>query len=107
MIYVPDVDSFECFVMYDGYIRAYPDLSDISSSVAYTDFLYNSNYYTRTGEEELSEYPTCISSDQLSSNYYYRTDFDKILVIFLIFAFVIIYLPIKLIFTLFNRRRRV
>lgn len=107
MIYVPDVEHFECFEMHDGYIRGYQGINDIPSYVAYTDFLYNNNYYAISGYEELTEYPTCIPSSQLSTNYYYRADFDKILIIFVILAFVIIYLPIKLIFHLLNRRRRV
>lgn len=107
MIYVPDIEHFECYTMHDGYIRAYEGISSVPATVAYTDFLYNSNYYTRSGTEELLEVPECISSDQLTTNYYYRADFDRILILFIILAFVIIYLPIKLIFHLFNRRRRV
>lgn len=107
MIYVPDIEHFECFSMQDGYIRGYEGINNLPASVSYTDFLYNSNYYTRTGQEFLSEYPSCIDSSKLTTDFYYRTDIDKILVLFLIFSFVIIYLPIKTIFHLLNRRRRV
>lgn len=107
MIYVPDIEHFECFTMHDGYIRGYGGISSVPSTVAYTDFLYNNNYYTRTGQEELTEYPSCISSDQLTTDYMYRVDIDKILIIFVIITFIIVYLPIKLIFHLLNRRRRV
>lgn len=107
MIYVPDIEHYECFTMHDGYIRAYEGISDIPASVAYTDFFYNNNYYERSGREELLEVPACIPSDKLTTDYYYRTDIDKILVIFIILAFVIVYLPLRLIFHLFNRRRRV
>ena len=107
MIYVPDVEHFECFTMHDGFIRAYEGFNDVPSYVAYTDFFYNSNYYAVSGYEELTEYPSCISSNQLTTDYYYRTDIDKILIIFIILAFVIVYLPLKLIFYLFNRRKRV
>lgn len=107
MIYVPDIESFDCYVMQDGYIRAYEDISSLSDPIPYTDFLYNSNYYTRTGEELLSTSPSCIDPSQLTTNYLYRTDLDKILIIFVIMCFIIVYLPIHLVFHLFNRRRRV
>lgn len=107
MIYVPDIEHFECYTMHDGYIRAYEGFSSVPASVAYTDFLYNSNYYRRSGREELLEFPDCIPSDQLTTDYYYRTDIDKILIVFIILAFVIVYLPVKLIFHVLNRRRRV
>ena len=107
MIYVPDIEHFECFTMHDGYIRAYGGINDVPSYVAYTDFFYNSNYYSVSGYEELTEFPSCIPSSQLTTNYLYRNDLDKILVIFVILAFVIIYLPIRLVFHLFNRRKRV
>lgn len=93
--------------MHDGYIRAYGGFNDLPSSVAYTDFFYNNNYYSRSGLEELTQQPVCISSDKLTTDYMYRVDFDKILIIFVIITFIIVYLPIKLIFHLLNRRRRV
>lgn len=108
MIYVPDIDSFTCFTMEDGYIRGYSDAINLSDPIPYTDFLYNSNYYTRTGQETLSEYPACIDSSKLTTNYLYRVDVDKILIMFVIMAYLIIYLPLHLIFgVLLNRRRRV
>lgn len=107
MIYVPDIEHFECFTMQDGYIRAYEGFSSLPATVSYTDFLYNSNYYSRSGQEELSEFPSCIDSSKLTTNYLYRVDIDKILIIFVIMSFIIIYLPIRLFFHLFNRRKRV
>lgn len=107
MIYVPDIEHYECYTMADNYIRAYEGINDLPSYVAYTDFFYNNNYYSRSGLEEVTQYPDCIPSSQLTTDYFYRTDIDKILVIFLILVFVCIYLPIKLLFHLLNRRRRV
>lgn len=108
MIYVPDIEHFECFTMEDGYIRAYNGINEIPASVPYTDFFYNSNYYSRSGQETISEYPSCIDSSKLTTNIMYRADFDKILIIFVILTYIIIYLPLHLIFgVLLNRRRRV
>lgn len=107
MIYVPDIEHYECFTMQDGYIRAYQGFSDIPSYVAYTDIFYNNNYYTRDGLEEVVSQPQCIPSSQLTTDYMYRVDIDKILVVFCILAFIIVYLPVKFIFFLFNRRHRV
>lgn len=108
MIYVPDINSFSCYSMQDGYIRAYDDIQSLSDPVPYTDFLYNSNYYTRSGQETLSEYPSCIDTSKLTTNYLYRVDIDKILIIFVIMSYIIIYLPLHLIFgVLLNRRHRV
>lgn len=107
MIYVPNIDDFSCFTMQDGYIRGYADEPVLSASVPYTDFFYNSNYYTRSGFEVISEVPSCIDSDKLTTDYMYRTDIDKIIFIFLALIFICVFLPIKLIFHLLNRRRRV
>lgn len=106
MIYVPDIEHYECFTMHDGYIRAYVGHGDLPAYVVYTDFFYNNNYYSRDGLEELIEQPNCIPSDHLTTDYYYRFDIDKILIITLILAFVIIYLPIKFFFVILNRRHR-
>lgn len=107
MIYVPDIEHFECYVMHDGFIRAYEGFNDLSSYVAYTDFFYNNNYYSRNGLEELTQQPECIPSNKLTTDYMYRVDIDKILITFVILAFVIVYLPLKLVFHVLNRRRRV
>lgn len=107
MIYVPDLENYECFVVQsEGVIRAYEQVPTYDSEVAYRDYYINSNYIYRDGFQSFSRYstlPVCISNSELSSEYYYRNDFDSILVIFLILSIFIVYIPIKICSRFFRR----
>lgn len=64
----------------------------------FPDFDYNvSQSYTCNVSHEtlLNSIPT--------DNYYYRKDFWSILVIFIVFCFIIIYCPLKILFRFFRR----
>lgn len=105
-VFVPDLTNYQCFVMNADYIRAYRQIPTYNSTIDYTDYYFKNNYYERTGQQTFSNYtnlPSCINSNELTDNFYYRYDFDKILIIFLIAAIIIIYLPIKILFRFFRR----
>lgn len=105
MIYVPDIEHYECFVMNDNYIRGYETgISQVGDYVPYTDFYYNNNYYSKSGIELIEFIPICLPSSKLTTDFYYRVDFYKILIIFLILSIFIIYIPLKLISKIFKRR---
>lgn len=107
MIYVPDLENYDCFVVQsEGVIRAYEEVPTVDTDVAYRDYYINSNYIYRDGFQSFSRYstlPVCISNSELSSEYYYRNDFDSILVIFLIMTIFIVYIPIKVCSRFFRR----
>ena len=98
-IYVPTelIDS-DCFVINDNFIRAYTN-SDLTE---YTDIFINQDYMTKTGISEVYT-GSCDISDNFTDNFYYRVDFYKILIMFLIMSIFIIYIPIKIFSKLFKR----
>lgn len=107
MIYVPNKENYECFVVEnEDVIRAYTEIPENGSVVTYRDFYINSNYIYLDGSQEFSEYttlPVCLDNTNISSDVYYRNDFDKILVIFLILCIFCFYIPIKMFLRFFRR----
>lgn len=108
MIYVPNLDNYECVVVRsEEIIRAYEELPRNNSESSYRDFYYNSNYYFNDGVQTFSQYttlPNCIDNSNLTDDVWYRNDFDKILIIFLILFIFIVYFPLKIIFRFIKRR---
>lgn len=108
MIYVPNLDNYECVVVRsEEIIRAYEELPRNNSESSYRDFYYNSNYYFNDGVQTFSQYttlPSCIDNSNLTDDIWYRNDFDKILIIFLILFIFIVYFPLKIIFRFIKRR---
>lgn len=106
MIYVPDL-TYKCFVVQsEGVIRAYEKVPSNNQEVNYRDYYINSNYIYRDGTQSFGTYystPTCLSSSVLSDSVYYRNDFDKILIIFLIMSIFCFYIPIKVFSKLFKK----
>ena len=107
MIYVPDLENYQCFVVQsEGVIRAYEQVPRYDSEISYRDYYIDSNYIYRDGVQSFSRYgtlPICLDNSQLSSEYYYRNDFDSILLIFFILCIFFFYIPIKVFLRLFKR----
>lgn len=107
MIYVPDLDKYECYyVQSEGVIRAYEQIPSNNSTINYRDYYVNSNYIFKDGTTQFGSYstlPTCLDSSVLTNEVYYRNDFDSILIIFLILSIFCFYIPIKIFMRLFRR----
>ena len=107
MIYVPELKNYECYVVQsEGIIRAYKTKPKNDSNINYRDYYINSNYIYRDGSQSFSTYttlPNCLSNSALTDDVYYRNDFDKILIIFLIMCIFCFYIPFKVIMRLFRR----
>lgn len=103
-VFVPELKDYTCFEIHDNYIRGYKGELLENEFIDYTDIYFNNNYYIREGTTLLEVVPVCINQEDLTTNFYYRVDFYKILIIFLILAIFIIYLPLKLISKIFKRR---
>lgn len=106
MIYVPDIDNYDCFVVRDSAtIRAYESTPTENTLVDYRDYFVNSHYLYQDGSEFFEEtLPTCISQNEITNDFYYRSDFDSICLIFLtcfLFIFVIPFLLYRRIFRRF------
>lgn len=107
MIYVPEKENYACYVVRsEEVIRAYEEVPTNNSTISYRDYYYNSNYLYNDGVQTFSQYttlPVCLSMSNISSDVYYRNDFDQILVIFLIMCIFCFLIPLKVILRLFRR----
>ena len=107
MIYLPDLENYQCFVVRDeNTLRAYEDEPQLNQSINYRDYYINSNYVYQDGVQEFNLYstlPVCLDSSVLTNEVYYRNDFDSILVILLIMSIFCFYIPIKIFLRLFRR----
>lgn len=99
MFYVPNYSDYACVVMRDkDTIRAYLTQPQNNSDISYYDYFVNSHYLYNTGTQHFTltaTLPTCISSSNLTDNYYYRNDFSDICIIFLLFGIIIFGFPYK------------
>lgn len=107
MIYVPELENYKCYVVRsENVIRAYKQIPYNNSTIQYRDYYYNSNYLYQDGEQSFSQYttlPVCLDTNNLTSEVYYRNDFDSILIMFLILSIFCFYLPLKIFIRLFRR----
>ena len=106
-VYVPNYTSSNCAYIYNSdIIRVYHTVPHNSQTVAYTDYYIKSSYISNTGSTTFNQYstlPTCISSSNITTDYWYRNDFDKILVILLIILILCFYFPYRMITRIFGR----
>ena len=105
---MPDDSTYnKCYVVQsEGVIRGYDRVPTNNISYSYRDYYINSNYIYREGTGQWSQYstlPVCLDNDIITSNFYYRNDFDSICLVFLIFSIFVIYLPYKIFSRLFGR----
>lgn len=112
-IYIPDL-SYSCYTLIDkDTIRAYTTMPYNPSynqtiTVNYRDYFINSNYLYKDGSQQFSSYttlPVCLDTSNITNEIYYRNDFDRILLIFVILAIVIFGIPLKIFFRFFKRFR--
>lgn len=107
MIYVPDLENYKCYVVQsEGVLRGYEEVPHNNANISYRDFYINSDYIYRDGSQQFGQYstlPVCLSNSILSTSLYYRNDFDKILVIFLILSIFIFFIPLKVFSKIFKR----
>lgn len=109
MTYIPSFDNNSCIVtdnVYNGYIRVYSSTPTANSTINYVDYFINSDYIERVGSQEFGNWNytvNCQPHDNFTTNFYYRTDFDSILIIFFVFVFFIIFLPYKVMSRAFGR----
>lgn len=107
MIYVPEKDNYQCYVVQnEGVIRAYEEIPQNNRTINYRDYYINSDYIYKDSYQTFNQYttlPTCLPSNVLTSEVYYRLDFDKILIIFFIMSIFCFLIPIKIFKRLFRR----
>lgn len=106
-IYVPSYNSSNCVVLQNNNtIRVYNTVPTQNSTVSYTDYYISSSYLSNIGTQTFNQYstvPTCISSSNITTDFYYRLDLDKILVCFFIIVIICFYFPFRLFSRIFGR----
>lgn len=106
-VYVPSYSANNCAYIYSSdIIRVYDSQPQNGRTVAYTDYYIKSSYISNTGSTTFNQYstlPTCISSSNITTDYWYRIDFDKILIILFIILILCFYFPYRIISRLFGR----
>lgn len=109
MTYLPKIENQNCIIvdnLNSGYIRVYDRTPYANSTINYTDYFIDKDYITRTGSQSFGNYNyslNCQSHDNFTTDFYYRVDLDKILVIFLIMAIFIVLVPLKIVSRFFRR----
>ena len=107
MIYVPNYNSNNCVVIQDkDTIRVYESTPTDNVEVSFTDYFINSHYLSQSGSiiyGSNSFLDTCVDSQNISTDFYYRNDLDSILVIFFIITLVCFYFPFKVFSRAFGR----
>ncbi len=106
-IYVPDMTNYKCYVVQsEGVIRGYEQIPTNNQNINYRDFFIRSNYIYKDGSTNFGSYstlPVCLDKETLTTDVYYRNDFDSILIIFFIMSIFCFYIPLKIFLRLFRR----
>lgn len=105
---VENIGDFACYSVIDkDTIRAYKNRPALDSSSEYTDFYVNSHYLEKTGVQSWgnwqSNLPSCISSNSITNDFWYRNDLPDILIIFIILVVFVTYFPRKLLNVFYKR----
>ena len=108
MIYVPsDLTYNKCYVVQnEDVIRGYDRVPSNNTNYNYRDYYIHSDYIYKDGYGSWNQYstlPVCLSTSDITNDFYYRVDFSNILLIFFIFSIFVIYLPYKIFSRLFGR----
>lgn len=108
-IYLPnELTENQCAFVYDkDTIRVFEEIPTENSTIDFTDYYINSNYLSKKGKYTFStELPSCLNNTDFTTDYYYRNDFDRILIIFFIILFIVYYIFSKIIHSFFLGFRR-
>ena len=107
MIYVPELENYECYVVQsEGVIRAYEEKPQHNQTINYRDYYIDFSYIYKDSSQSFSQYatlPTCLNSSVLTNDYQYRIDYPDILIIFSTYVFFGLFVPFKLFMRLFKK----
>lgn len=99
-IYLPsEYVDMPCKVVNSNYIRVY----DNNNYSTYYDIYFNQDYMVKSGTTSYTQNVSCDIINEYTDEIFYRNDFDKILIIFLILFIFIIKYPFKIVFRFFRR----
>lgn len=96
MLYVPNYNTNNCVVLSNYYtLRVYDRRPTANNTYySYTDYYITSNYSYNTGTQYFSTSSTLPSCrNDITTEIYYRNDFSQVLIVFIILAFIILWVP--------------
>lgn len=107
-IYVPSSNVYDkCYVVQSSdIIRGYDRVPSYDTDYNYRDYYINSSYIYRDGSSHWSSYtslPTCLDSDVITNDFYYRLDMPNILLMFFIINIFGVFIPIKIFSKIFKK----
>ena len=107
-IYLPNNSTYnKCYVVQsEGVIRGYDRIPQLNTNYNYRDYYIRSDYIYRDGSGTWSQYttlPICLDNNIITNNFYYRTDFSNICIIFMTCFFFIFFIPFILYKRFFRR----
>ena len=107
LVYVPEYNEGNCaYILNSDVIRVYNSQPQHNTTISYKDYYIKSSYIYNDGSTTFSNYstlPTCIADSRITTEVYYRNDFDSILVIFFIILIFCFYFPYRIISRIFGR----
>lgn len=108
-IYLPQFTNGQCVhIQNDETIRVYSQQPYQNSTISYTDYFIDSHYMSQPGEQYFNQYstiPSCLDSNRITTDFYYRNDLFEILAIFLIILIIAFGIPFKIVTRFFKRFR--
>lgn len=108
-VFIPEDEIYNACVVIQSsdILRVYDTIPRNNTSYSYRDYYINSDYIFKEGSgswgNNYTTLPICIDDDLITNDFYYRVDFFKILIIFLVFNIFAIYLPIKIFSKIFRK----
>lgn len=105
-VYVPSFTSGNCaYISSSDVLRVYDSVPQSGRTITYKDYYLKSHYIYNTGSTTFSQYstlPTCISSERITTNVFYRNDLMDILIVFFIILLICFYFPYRIISRIFG-----
>lgn len=105
LVYVPQYNNGNCAYIYSSdIIRVYESQPRQNTTINYIDYYIKSSYISNTGSTTFSQYsnlPTCISSSNITTDYWHRNDIADICIVAFCLIFMGYFFISKVIRTLF------
>lgn len=99
-IYLPDgLSEHSCKVVYNDYVRVYTN----NNYTSWVDVFINQDYMQKEGFSTYSQSPLCDNLNSYTNDFYYRVDFMQILIMFSLFTFFGLFIPIKVFSKIFRK----
>lgn len=91
-----------CYQVNDNYIRVWESVN-LNNDNIYYDIFIKQDYQVRQGTGHIYNVIQCDSVNTYTNDNFYRLDFDRVLIIFILLAFILLYCPYRLFGKIFGK----